>query len=140
MGLTVPCGENLHTFKLIVGDLSGDGHGRHSDFHINSNLPREAVEKAYAEACNVLGFDLVKTVCSNYEDVVVPQKISAILKNHGIDLFDYAELRCDNELEIWDISTWAILYLDIIKIVRPDFYYELMTPPIIHIGGYGLFH
>lgn len=129
---------------LLLGDPSGDGHGKSETIVINSNIDANDIKVAYKKASKELGFDLVNNVCSDYEDNFVPKDIFDILVKNGMeyDLFDYEK----NQLEAADTRGVSISYNEYLNIYffivffgNKDFEYEITNHPVIDIGGYGLY-
>lgn len=132
------------TIILLLGDPSGDGHGKSDTIVFNSNLNKEGVQDAYKKASKELGFDLISDVCESYEDNYLPKNIFDILIKNGMkyDLSEYEK----EELEKTDTSGLSIytdkylnVYFFIIKFGNKDFEYEITNYPVIDIGGYGLY-
>lgn len=132
------------TITLILGDPSGDGHGKSKTIVFNSNLNVTDIGLAYKKASKELGFDLISDVCNDYEDNFVPKDIFDTLVKNGMeyDLSDYEK----NQLEDADtrgINIYTDEYLNIYFFIvffgNKNFEYEITNYPVIDIGGYGLY-
>lgn len=76
-----------HTFRIAIGDWSGDGHGDCRYFHIKSNKKLAEVEKAYKAAKKKLDKVLnPETFCDGYQDSVVPDEVIEAGKAAGCEL------------------------------------------------------
>ena len=59
----------------MLGDPSGDGHANTSEYHIVATHSVEEITNAYKKTTELLGFDFVKEVGSEYEaDGWIPQE------------------------------------------------------------------
>lgn len=132
------------TITLLLGDPSGDGHGKSDTIVFNSNLNKEEIQDAYKKASKELGFDLISDICDDYEDNYLPKKIYNILIKNGMkyDLNEYEikELAKHKSkgVNIY-IDEYLNIYFFIIKFGNKDFEYEITNCPVIDIGGYGLY-
>lgn len=63
-----------YQFKMSIGDWSGDGHGEHEDFVIDSNKPVEAVREAHFKIKGATGID-IEDFCAEYEDGAIPSDV-----------------------------------------------------------------
>lgn len=60
---------------FTLGDPSGDGHANTSEYHIVATHSVEEITNAYKKTTELLGFDFVKEVGSEYEaDGWIPQE------------------------------------------------------------------
>lgn len=114
---------------FTLGDPSGDGHANTSEYHIVATHSVEEITNAYKKTTELLGFDFVKEVGSEYEaDRWIPQEYTKKLlelniiddeyittEDHQYGLpagcywFDYAE---DEFLEV---------FFNIVRYSLPDF-------------------
>lgn len=114
---------------FTLGDPSGDGHANTSEYHIVATHSVEEITNAYKKTTELLGFDFVKEVGSEYEaDGWIPQEYTKKLlelniiddkyittEDHqygppaGCYWFDYAE---DEFLEV---------FFNIVRYSLPDF-------------------
>lgn len=130
-----------HKIRIVMGDPSGDGHGRSSEKICASNLSGAEMNAAYKVGTNILGFDYCGTVCDEYEDCTVPLDVADKLIKHGCRAFDKLskyDLDPEKGYSIWYDDHLAI-YLFICKLGNPEFQYELISNQMeqINIGGYG---
>lgn len=149
-----------HTFKLPIGDWSGDGHGKTEDFVIKSNTPIQGVREAYFSACDKIGFTLdghdAKTPCGEYEESTVPVERFEEMGIHELDTYKewIEEYKEDGQVEDIDTSEFAQMVLDFIMIHNPEVELNIVPAEEMptfqwyghdekkrHIGffGYGLF-
>lgn len=147
--------ENLtNLINLVVGDLSGEGHGIHTSYVIRSSLSKKEMNKAYKNAVKNAGFDLVKKICAEYEDCQIPEKYRAkllaipevynLLKSWQEES-DVDEEVNSNSLFSFDVEdhSWLAIFLAFTKSGNPKFEYEIMDDKeleTVHAGGYGLFY
>ena len=63
---------------FTLGDPSGDGHASTSEYHIVATHSVEEITNAYKKTTELLGFDFVKEVGSEYEaDGWIPQEYTS---------------------------------------------------------------
>ena len=136
----------MNTFKLILGDWSGDGHRQTSSRTIQTDLTRDEVCAAVAKAQVELGLGSMPRrvykeaellVASEYEDANAPSaEVRAAL---GFE-FSEPEFREPEDTYMTD-DDFVDLWLRIARRgARPDAVLELAPEaPSICIGGYGLF-
>lgn len=120
--------------NLIVGDWSGDGHEKTEVFIIESNLSPDEIKDAYAKGSKILGFNLIRKVCIEYEDNFIPFSIAKILNSHL-----NTEFNIDGQLSLVIPKQWVDLYLKIVHLGNDSFKYGYIAGVDINIGGYGLF-
>lgn len=126
----------MKTTLIVVGDWSGDGHEKTESFIIESNLSLDEIRAAYAKGSEILGVDIVKNVCAEYEDNLIPFAIAQKLNFHLKTEFTYDK----GSREITPLQ-WSNLFLGIVKLGSPEFTYEyVVSDNILNIGGYGLFY
>lgn len=81
-----------YRFYIPIGDWSGDGHGIHIDFTIESNKPLQEVRELYFKACQKLDFTLdghsAKAPCAEYQDSSFPYDTLLDILNLGTVLED----------------------------------------------------
>ena len=116
--------ELKYNVCFTLGDPSGDGHANTSDYHMVSNHPAKEIDEAYKKATEILGFDFIEEVGSDYQDSHIREPYFSILVDKGvIDKKDY-EYEYKGEIEI-DTYIGEDEYLDIfeniINLVLPDF-------------------
>ena len=138
--------ENLpYKFKLDVGDVSGDGHGKHDTYIIESNLPHDVVRSLYKEAVEETGIDVTK-YCDEYEDSSIPVEIINELESHGVDIdaigkYTAEELREGN---VDGPEALISLIMAMVKMQEESFQWKYGNDSIPDLGigsfGYGLFY
>jgi len=77
---------------LVLGDWSGDGHGKHDKVLLESNVEVEVVQKAYKDSCKLTGVSFnhnedytgkkdAPQIATEYEDSEMSVKVIDIFKN-----------------------------------------------------------
>jgi len=138
--------------SLVLGDWSGDGHSISSQINILSNIDKEILLSAYVKGVEILGFDLINNVCSDFENNSLSSANLKALTKHGFkftELSSYEEkdlevcLKKDSDEDFrLSPSQYSEIFLFIVKLGNKNFQYEILTQkscPTIDIGGYGLF-
>ena len=85
-----------YTFKIPIGDWSGDGHGKCDYVIATATKPIEAVREAYFAARKKLPKCCPEKFCDDYEDGSVPADTRAALRKAG------APLGSDDDLDNGD--------------------------------------
>lgn len=127
------------SITLVVGDWSGDGHDKTENIFIKCNRSIDEVNEAYKAGTKIVGFDLVDSLCEEYEDRRIPIEAVTSLQDNGIEIDWDDEVDPDVGVNIYH-EEFVEIYLAIVKLGDPDFKYERQSPPVINIGGYGLFY
>ena len=108
---------------FTLGDPSGDGHAYTSEYHMVSNYSAKEIDEAYKKATEILGFNFVEKVGSEYEDNEICEPYFSILVEKGLIKKEDYEYEYNgktildtylNEDEFIDI------FKDICKLVLPD--------------------
>lgn len=123
--------------KLTVGDWSCDGHNQSSDFYIESSVDETEIELAYKKAVGIIGVDLTKDVCCDYECNSIRGYILDKLNQH----LNLSKSKHINDFTVTP-SGFVDLYIKYIKIGNPEIKIERKFDevPSINIGGYGLYY
>ena len=131
-----------YCIDLVIGDWSGDGHEKTRQYTIHSNLNKDCLVVAYWKAVEITGINLIKDVCSEYEDHNLPEDIYLKLCGFGVcELFREEDGSIDEDTLYMEPEFWVDLYCNFCKAGNPDFLFEFSTAPSsINIGGYGLFY
>ena len=140
-------GKPPYQFIMSIGDWSEDGHGKSEDFLVTANKPVQNVREAHYLIKEKTDID-IESLCSEYEDNVVPDDIAEQLLERGFQLERLAGT--------WVLtpalmaSLWAYLLCE----ADPELKLRIQEPPQIetlhfygkdekgrHISqvGYGLF-
>lgn len=69
---------------FTLGDPSGDGHANTSEYHMVSNYSAKEIDEAYKKATEILGFNFVEKVGSDYEDNELREPYFSILVEKGV--------------------------------------------------------
>lgn len=124
-----------HQIALIVGDYSFDGHCRRDTVVVSSSLPKDQLLAAYKRGCEVVGFDLTKDVCSEYDDSTIPKYALQKLAKVGYSV----EFAGEDGADYVSSQTFADVWLFIATKGDPSLVTTIIDPPSLNIGGYGLF-
>lgn len=133
--------------KVIVGDWSGDGHGR-TEAYLISVPCKFDTSAVYAAGVKEVGHDITDE-CEEYEEYMLPlfvyEGISAAAEKYGVKMPATEDPEDDGV--IMDSHTFFHLWLTTLNIGKQVLYTD--TPPIKEyvidykrrrdIGGYGLF-
>lgn len=76
--------ELKYNVCFTLGDPGGDGHANTSDYHMISNYPAKEIDEAYKKATEIIGFDFIKNVGSDYQDNELHEPYFSILIKKGI--------------------------------------------------------
>lgn len=142
----------MYQYEIIIGDWSGDGHGRTEKFIINCSHPASAMNDSYLTFCNQTNLSLhqnkkYKVLLEEYEDNKILAADLEKLKQAGINL-DFLETcdYIDGDVQLWDPKKVVYLMMAMIKIHLPKFEYKIVEPKQFHLGknksgyvGYGIF-
>ena len=138
--------ELKYNVCFTLGDPSGDGHANTSDYHMVSNHPAKEIDEAYKKATEILGFDFVDKVGSDYQDSKLREPYFSILVEKGIikkEDYEYTyegETRLDTYL---DEDDFINIFESICQLVLPDLvigYRNLEEQQIFSLEGaaYGI--
>lgn len=134
------------TYRIPIGDWSGDGHSQCDYFTIKSNKDGEALVKAYRTMADLSPDYDPTSFCAEYEDSVVPEHIKDKLKEIGE--FNFYEYKGTEYVEFGpdEMIQYVLWWL---KMGDPELELELIkNPPAIYLPdrrnntsfiGYGLF-
>jgi len=149
-----------YKFKIPIGDWSGDGHGKHEDYLVESSLPVEEVRELYFQACEKIGFSLDGshkqtefTPCAEYQESNFNEDTIQKLLEFGVEISDEDQ---DGWIEDYiETEQFCDLVLKFIKTQDKDLILERVPEedfPMLqfygfdkkqrHIGyfGYGIFY
>lgn len=124
-----------HTIVFRAGDSSGDGHEKHRDWTVCSNLSKAEINDAYLAAVKKLGFDPTDNF-DEYEANRLPSDQADELIENGFEFVDRYE---DGTVYFYPRALFD-LFLFMVKLGNPEFLFEEVKVDVVHIGGYGLFH
>lgn len=65
----------MYSFRLPIGDWSGDGHGKCEWFDIKSNKPLKDIREAYFKAKELYPNLCPESFCDNWQDPFIPQEV-----------------------------------------------------------------
>ena len=75
-----------YTFKIPIGDWSGDGHEKCDWFTAIANKPIKAVREAFHKAKKLLPHLNPESFCCEYEDAKIPERVVTALMIKGITI------------------------------------------------------
>lgn len=122
----------MNIIILMAGDVSGDGHMQTETHLIECNLDQQQLQEAYKKGTKLVGFNLTKDVCEDFEDHELPEAYRKKLAKHKISVTE----------EDLDATDFAKLYMEICKLGDSNLVWNFadrVKYPTIEIGGYGLF-
>lgn len=122
----------MYKFRMSIGDWSDDGHGKHEDFIISSNVPVQVVREAHFAMKDKLGFS-VEDICSEYEDTVIDIKTTKIIKDLGFEFEDYTEY---GEADMY-CTAMAKLWIFLLQKVDPNLELRIINDDIPYFHFYG---
>lgn len=137
----------MYKFRMSIGDWSDDGHGKHEDFIIASNVPVEIVREAHFAMKESLGFS-IEDFCYEYEDSVIDSKTTKAIMELGFEFENVGDEEVGTYPEemarLWIFLLKKVdvnLELKIIKDEIPTLHFYGYDKKKRHIGyvGYGLF-
>ena len=108
---------------FTLGDPSGDGHANTSEYHMVSNYSAKEIDEAYKKATEILGFNFVEKVGSDYEDNELREPYFSILIEKGIIKEEDYKYEYDGKtlLDTYlDESDFIDIFENICKLVLPD--------------------
>ena len=115
--------ELKYNVCFTLGDPSGDGHANTSDYHMVSNYSAKEIDEAYKKATEILGFNFVEKVGSEYEDNEIHEPYFSILVEKGIIKEEDYKYEYDGKtlLDTYlDESDFIDIFKNICKLVLPD--------------------
>lgn len=131
----------MNKMYLVLGDWSKDGHGQSQKVLLEADLTVKEMQEAYKEACKLtdLAFDddqkTKYVIAAEYEDNKISKKCANILKKFGIKLNYICEKDEENKYYL-DSESFVALWINFVKIARPDAKIRLIDCNIPNINGY----
>jgi hypothetical protein len=139
----------MNEVKLIVGDLSGDGHEKTKTIIVSVNKTEKELNGAYKKSHKLTGIDFSETCCCDYEEYYISKTVYDSVVKHfsettGKKWKELYSRSDDDDYDngvVEDSEMFAELYLEFIQLSLPDLVWEFVGDriPEINIGGYGLF-
>lgn len=118
---------------LVIGDWSGDGHCQTDTVIVESSKSKAETESAFKKGDEKYG---LSSVCEEYEDSTIPEKLILQLK-------DYLPWNFDESLSYEDFSAspeeYADLWIAVARSADPELELNIVEIPWIGIGGYGCY-
>ena len=108
---------------FTLGDPSGDGHANTSEYHMVSNYSAKEIDEAYRKATEILGFNFVEKVGSDYQDNELHEPYFSIFVEKGIIKKEDYEYEYDGKtlLDTYlDESDFIDIFRNICKLILPD--------------------
>lgn len=112
---------------FTLGDPSGDGHANTSEYHMISNYSAKEIDEAYKKATEILGFNFVEKVGSDYEDNELHEPYFSILVEKGVIKKEDYEYEYDGKtlLDTYlDEDNFIDIFENICKLVLPNLVIE----------------
>lgn len=136
-----------HTFQLVLGDWSNDGHGRTQTVMLRADAPIEKVREAFFKAQTLLPEVLdPTTMCAEYQETEISEECLRQLKQHKAP-----RPRKDEGCSLDWLARYTVWFinqgnpkLEVKRVKRetyPTLHFYGMDERGRHIGfiGYGLF-
>lgn len=137
--------------RLILGDWSNDGHGKHEDIILISNYPIEQIQEAYKKSCKLTGISFNHNddyteagrgweeqekyrIACKYEDSSLTKFQINILKQFGNldELLNNTKIFEDYPYDNGDYNltpdNFAALWLWFVKLSLPDLITKIDNP------------
>ena len=108
---------------FTLGDPSGDGHANTSEYHMVSNYSAKEIDEAYRKATEILGFNFVEKVGSEYEDNELREPYLSILIEKGIIKKEDYEYEYEGKIHLntyLDEDEFIDIFRNICKLILPD--------------------
>jgi hypothetical protein len=129
--------------KLLIGDWSGDGHGKSESIIFETNKTVEEIQQAYKDSCKLTGISFNhnedytglnlkwnhpeykdRKICTEYDSYEISRLAEKILKEHGIDVWEgFDEDAYDREDELAPVDGvdhFTELWVKFVKLSLPD--------------------
>jgi hypothetical protein len=143
-------------YRMVMGDPSDDGHGKHSEFIVRSDSTIEDMHYLFKCACKQLDIPDIEDQIQEYEssslDQITTDKIKELFPDIEIDyawkykLGYYTKYNDpDNPYEestMFSLNpdTYALLIVKVINKVYLHLNLQLLEIPSHRVGGYGLYN
>ena len=115
--------ELKYNVCFTLGDPGGDGHANTSDYHMVSNYSAKEIDEAYKKATEILGFNFVEKVGSDYQDSKLREPYFSILVEKGVIKKEDYEYEYDGKtlLDTYlNESDFIDIFRNICKLILPD--------------------
>ena len=113
--------ELKYNVCFTLGDPSGDGHANTSEYHMVSNYSAKEIDEAYKKATEILGFNFVEKVGSDYEDNELREPYFSILVEKGVIKKEDYEYEDENYLNTYlNEDEFIDIFESICQLVLPD--------------------
>ena len=113
--------ELKYNVCFTLGDPGGDGHANTSDYHMVSNYSAKEIDEAYKKATELLGFNFVEKVGSDYEDNELREPYFSILVEKGVIKKEDYEYEDENYLNTYlNEDEFIDIFKSICQLVLPD--------------------
>lgn len=116
--------------EFPVGDYSDDGHGRVSNYYIDTNKTIDELVIIHNKSKEVLGFD-IGDIADEYQDAFIKSDIINQMDKAGFDwksCLDYDAER-DDEISDVDVGDYEvfIIWVKLLQFIDPSFEYEVVS-------------
>ncbi len=131
----------MHTINIVVGDWSGDGHGKTKTYIFECSHSPKDVQVAYESGATREQHRIINTIATHYDDNVLTENHIATLKELE---YDFEMLECFGEFsddaKYLNTDEYVDIYWHIVKRGNPEITYNEIKGRNITIGGYGFFY
>lgn len=118
---------------LVIGDWYGDGHCQTDTVIVESSKSKAETESAFKKGDKKYG---LSSVCEEYEDSSVPEKLILQLKDYLPWDFDESQSYADFTATAQE---YADLWIAVARSADPELELNIVDIPRIEIGGYGCY-
>ena len=143
----------MHTYRIVVGDYSKDGHNQMDYFTVEVSHPMNEIQKAYKAAVKASGVSVdnrtkaINQLCVDYEDNHISQEAVELLTDMGVkwDAMQNA-IEDDGSLDVCG-EDLVNIFMEMVRTQLEGFTYKFANEPKCinansDIGGigYGCYH
>ncbi len=133
----------MHTYRVVIGDWSTDGHGRSDDYLVKTSHKQAECQQAYRDAVKASGVALDHQskakiqLCCDFEDSYISAEAIQKLTELGV-VWDFleSELNDDGGVSVGP-DEMARLFMEMIRTQIPDFQYRFVKEPPALNGWWG---
>lgn len=131
----------MHTYRIVIGDWSDDGHGHSDEFIVKVSHDLKAIQTAYRAAVKESGVALDRgseadfNLCCEYDDQEIPKGAVERLASFGIKI-PHEAIDAAGSVHP-DPSDMAWLFMEMVKSQIDGFSYEFIEPPESINGFWG---
>lgn len=151
----------MSKIKIVVGDWSGDGHGKCENVFIETETPIEVLQQGYKDSCKLTGISFNhnedytglnldwkhpesgdRKIAVEYESSTISKLAEKILFEHGIDVWDgfdkeyFGESMKEECVYIDGVNHFVELLLKFIKLSVPTFEWSIIKDDTPVLNGW----